>query len=97
MPLMIQWVRLGAEIRRDMWCAYNGIAAQGFQHDVANYQYNFVDPNTGVTTNHVEAIWRWTKAKFKSMFAPANCNMIPDYLTEFMWNQRFKEHSYFHF
>ena len=42
MPLIIQWVRPGTEIWSDMWGAYNGIAAQGFQHDVVNYQYNFV-------------------------------------------------------
>ena len=47
----------GNSIWSDMWGAYNGIAAQGFQHDVINHQYNFVDPNTGVTTNHVKAIW----------------------------------------
>ena len=77
--------------------AYNGIAAQGFQHDVVSHQNNFVDPNTEVTTNHFEAMWQQVKAKFKSMFGPTNCDMIPDYLAEFMWNQRFKEHSYFHF
>ena len=80
-----------------MWGAYNGIAVQGFQHDVVNHQYNFVDPNTGVTTNHVEAKWQRAKVKFKSMFAPTNRDMIPDYSAEFMWNQIFKEHSYFHF
>ena len=97
MPLIIQWIRPGTEIWSNMWGAYNGIAAQGFQHDVVNHQYNFVDPNTGVTTNHVEAMWQRAKAKFKSMFGPTNRDMIPDYLAEFMWNQRFKEHSYFHF
>ena len=80
-----------------MWGAYNGIAGQGFQHGVVNHQYNFVNPSTGVTTNHVEAMWQQAKAKFKSMFGPTNRDMIPDYLIEFMWNQRFKEHSYFHF
>ena len=80
-----------------MWGAYNGIVAQGFQHDAVSHQYNFVDPNAGVTTNHVEAMWQWAKAKFKSKFGPTNHDMIPDYLAEFMWNQRFKEHSYFHF
>ena len=40
----------------DMWGAYNGIAAQGFQQDVANHQYTFVNPNASVTTNHVEAM-----------------------------------------
>ena len=97
MPLIIQWVRPGTEIWSEMWGAYNGIAAQGFQHDVVNHQYNFVNPNTGVTTNHVEAMWQWAKAKFKSMFGPTNRDMIPDYLAEFMWDQRFKKHSYFHF
>ena len=67
-----------------MWGAYNGIAAQGFQHDVVNHQYNFVDPNTGVTTNHVEAMCQRAKAKFKSMFGPTNRDMVPDFLTEFM-------------
>ena len=80
-----------------MWGAYNGIVVQGFKHDVVNHQYNFADANTGVTTNHVEAMWRRTKAKFKSIFGPTNRDMIPDYLTEFMWNQRFNELSYFHF
>ena len=80
-----------------MWGAYNGIVAQGFKHDVANHQYNFVDPNTRVTTNHVEAMWQRTKAKFKSILGPTNRDKIPHYLTEFMWNQRFNELSYFHF
>ena len=56
MPLIIQWVRPGTEIWSDILGAYNGIAAQGLQSDVVNQQYNFVDPNTGVTTNHVEAM-----------------------------------------
>ena len=97
MTLIIQWVRPGIKIWSDMWGAYNGIVAQGFKHDVVNHQYNFVDPNTGVTTNHVEAMWQRTKSKFKSMFSPTNRDMILDYLTEFMWNQRFNEPSYFHF
>ena len=57
MPLIIHWVKLVTEIWSNMWGAYNGIAAQGFQHDVVNHQYNFVDPNTGVTTNYVETMW----------------------------------------
>ena len=74
MPLIIHWVRPGTEIWSDMWGAYNGIAAQGFQHDVVNHQYNFVDPNTGVTTNYVEEMWQRAKAKFKSMFGLRKCN-----------------------
>ena len=56
MPLIIQWIRTATETWRDMWGAYNGITAQGFQHDVVNHQHNFVDRNTGVTINHAEEI-----------------------------------------
>ena len=80
-----------------MWGAYNGIAAQSFQPDVVNHRYNFIDPNTEVTTNHVKAIWQRGKGKFKSMFGPTNRGMIQDYLTEFKRNQRYMEHSYFDF
>ena len=66
-----------------MWGAYNGIAAQGFQHDVFNHQYNFFDPNTGVTTNHAEAMWQRAKAKFKSMFGPSNRDIVPELLGRF--------------
>lgn len=42
-------------------------------------------------------MWQRAKAKFKSMFDPTNRDIISGYLVEFMWNQRFKEHFYFHF
>ena len=64
--------------------AYNGTAAQSFQYDVVDHQYNFVDPNTGVRTNHAEAMWQRAKAKFKSMFRPTDRDMVPDCLAEFM-------------
>ena len=78
-----------------MWVAYLGLAAQGFQHGAVNHTLHFVDP-ANVTTNRVEAMWQRSKTKFKAMFGPINRGMIPDYFLEFMWAQRFKEHSYFH-
>ena len=84
MPLITQWIRPRTETWSNIWGAYNGIAAQDFQHDVVNHQYNFVDPNNGLTTNYVEAMWQRANAKFKSMFGPTNCDMVPDYLAEFM-------------
>ena len=80
-----------------MWAAYRGLAAQGFQLGTVNHTLHFFDPATNVTTNGVEAMWQKSKAKFKAMFGPTNREMIPDNLSEFMWAQRFKEHSYFHF
>ena len=51
----------------------------------------------GVTTNNIEAMWCRAKANIKLMVEPTNHEMIPDYLSEFMWAERFREHRFFHF
>ena len=52
-----------------------------------------------VHTNGVEGMWQKSKSKFKSMYGPTNRDMIPDYLAEFMWSQRFGKtnHPFFNF
>ena len=75
----------------------DGIAAQGSQRAVVNHQCNFVDPYTGMITNYAETMWQRFELKLKLMFSPANRDMIQNYLVQFMWSQRFKELSYFHF
>ncbi|XP_033121683.1 uncharacterized protein LOC117120726 [Anneissia japonica] len=97
MPVINQWIAPGSIIWSDMWAAYNQIPNQGFQHGTVNHTHHFVDPNTGVTTNHAEAMWSRAKAKFKSMMGPTNRDMIGGYLAEFMWNQRFGDSPFFHF
>ena len=39
-------IRPGTTLMSDMWAAYDGIAAMGFQHLMVNYTLNFVDPST---------------------------------------------------
>ena len=50
LPIIIQWICPGTEIWSDMWAAYRGLAAQGFQHGTVNHTLHFVDPATNVTT-----------------------------------------------
>ena len=83
MSLIIQWIRPGIGIWEQHVCVcvcevYNGITAHGFQHGVVNHKCNFVDPNTGVKTNHVVVMWQQAKAKFKSMLGLTNCDIILD-------------------
>ena len=81
-----------------MWAAYNQLPnlAAGYQHGTVNHTLHFVDPNTGVCTNRVEAMWSRAKDKFKAGRGPTNRDMIADYLAEFMWAQRFGEGSAFY-
>ena len=98
LPVIQQWILPNTTIWSDMWGAYNNIAQLGYQHGTVNHIHNFVDPVTGVCTNRVEAMWQRSKAKFKSMMGPTNRAMIPDYLSEFMWAQRFGGRlAFFHF
>ena len=70
MLLIIQWIRLGVEIWSDMWGSYSDIAVESIQHNIVSHQYNLADLNAGMTINHVDKMWQWDKATFKSMFSP---------------------------
>ena len=53
LPIIQNAIRPGTTMS-DMWRAYGGIAAMGFQHLTVNHQLNFVDPVTGAHTQTVE-------------------------------------------
>ena len=96
-PIIQQWIVPGSTIHSDMWAAYNQIGNIGYQHGTVNHTYNFVDPQTGVHTNRVEAMWMRAKNKFKAHHGATNRHMILDYMAEFMWMQRFGDMTFFHF
>ena len=56
LPIVQQWVLPGTTIHLDMWQAYTQLGNMGYPHGTVNHSLNFVDPVTGVTTNHVEAM-----------------------------------------
>ena len=97
LPIIRQWVAPGSIIWTDMWAAYNQLPNQAvpYAHGRVNHTLHFVDPNTGVTTNRVEAMWSRAKDKFKASRGPTNREMVADYLAEFMWSQRFRGESAF--
>ena len=97
LPIIRQYIRPGSIFWSDMWAAYNNLPGLTHVHDTVNHRPHFVDPHTGVSTNHWEVMWCRAKSKLKAMMGPTNREMIPDYLSEFMWVQRFNEHRFFHF
>ena len=97
LPIVQQWVLPGITVYSDMWQAYNQLGAIGYGHGTVNHTLHFVDPATGVTTNHVEAMWQRAKNKHKAHHGPTNRDMIPDYCAEFMWYERFGDNTFYHF
>jgi len=49
---------------------------------------NFVEPSTGVHTQHVESYWNRVKTKLKRMKG-CHGHQLPSYLDEFMWQERY--------
>jgi transposase-like protein len=89
LPIIEQYVSPGTEIWTDGWAAYGGIAELegNYTHRVVNHSENFVDPEDGTTTNHIERMWCEAKRRFKKMNGTTD-EMLPGHLDEFMWRQR---------
>ena len=81
LPIINQHVRPGTIIWSDEWAAYRRVQQlpQVSQHGTVNHSIQFVDPATGVHTQHIESYWNRVKTKFKRMKGVQE-NMIPSYL-----------------
>lgn len=93
LPIIQQYIRPGSIIFSDMWPAYNQLSELGFDHRVVNHSRNFVDPDSGVCTNGVEGMWSRAKSKFKAMNGTSRV-LISEYLSEYMWTQRFADNRF---
>ena len=91
-PIILSIVSPGSIIHSDCWATYNFIDhlphPQPYRHGTVNHSQTFLDPITGVHTNHVEALWSRCKKRFKQMNGTSD-NMVPGYLDEYMWRERY--------
>jgi transposase-like protein len=88
LPIVQKFCLPGTTIYSDGWKAYDGLTALGFIHKKVIHEKEFVVHGTDIHTNNVENYWGRCKAKFKRMRGPTS-KMLPSYLDEFMWNERF--------
>ena len=58
------------------------------QHLTVNHSLHFVDPVTGVHTQHIESYWARVKHQIKRMKGVRREKLV-EYLHEFMWRERF--------
>ena len=89
LPIIQAHVAPGTVVHSDQWRAYSQVAnlPSVLNHQTVNHSINFVDPTTGVHTQHVESYWNRVKVKLKHMRGCHSQN-IPQYLDEFMWRER---------
>ncbi|CAM1308498.1 Uncharacterised protein r2_g1846 [Pycnogonum litorale] len=91
-PLINQYIRPGTIIFSDEWRAYRRIQDEGvegapnYRHETVNHSRNFVDPETGVHTQHIERLWRSAKVRNKR-HCGTDREMLPGYLAEFLWRR----------
>lgn len=78
----------GSIVVSDAWRAYSTLEDEGYNHLVVNHKYNFVDPQTFATTNHVESQWQKLKQKHKQRYG-THRTMVASYIAEFLWRQRY--------
>ncbi|XP_060864281.1 uncharacterized protein LOC132940567 [Metopolophium dirhodum] len=94
LPIIQKYIRPGSIILSDCWKAYNNLQQVGFKHNTVNHTYNFVDPDTGAHTQHIERLWgsaKWGNKKRRG----TNRNFLESYLAEFMWRTRLGEQDAF--
>ena len=57
----------GTIIYSNQWAEYGDITGLGFQHYTVNHSLNFVNPDNGVHTQHIESYWNKNKIYIKKM------------------------------
>ena len=87
LPINQAHVAPGTVVHTDQWRAYYQVSnlPPVTSHHTVNHSVNFVDPVTGVHTQHVESYWNGVKLKLKGCHA----HQVPSYLDEFMWRERY--------
>ncbi len=91
LPIIQAHTAPGTIIHSDDYSTYRGAVGalpNVAQHSMVNHSLHFVDPTTGVHTQHVESYWNQVKIKFKRMRGVQE-HQLPSYLDEFMWRERY--------
>lgn len=94
LPIVQRVCHPGTIIHSDQWAAYNQLQnGYGYDHGWVNHTFNFVDPNTGIHTQHIEGYWSKHKQRIKAMKGVRR-EFLDSYLAEFMWRDRFQANSF---
>ena len=90
LPIIQAHTAPGTTVHSDEWAAYRRVQSLGniASHQTVNHSLHFVDPATGVHTQHIESYWNRVKTKLKRMKG-CHSHQLPSYLDEFLWRERY--------
>lgn len=87
-PLIKKYIAPGTMIRSDCWKAYDRLDEHGFTHETVNHSENFVDPETGAHTQHIESSWR--KIERRLAREGVRREDLPMHLCEYLFKKNVK-------
>ena len=89
LPIIQRHIAPGTIIHSDQWRAYQRVIGlpSVASHGTVNHSINFVEPITGVHTQHIESYWNRAKVRIKRMKG-CHSHQILSYLDEFMWREQ---------
>ncbi|XP_011867709.1 PREDICTED: uncharacterized protein LOC105561931 [Vollenhovia emeryi] len=82
-----EWILPGTTIVSDCWKSYNCLSNEGFQHLTVNHSYNFVDPESGAHTQHIERVWREVQGNIPKYGTKSEHYV--GYLSEFLFKRTY--------
>ena len=85
-PIITAHVAPSTIVHSDGWTSYSQVP-NVTSHGTVNHSVCFVDPTSGVHTQHIEPYWGRAKLKLKRMKG-CHAHQLPSYLDEFMWRER---------
>jgi transposase-like protein len=88
LALISEYVLPGSIIITDCWASYNRLSNYGFTHLTVNHSQNFVDPESGATTNNIESVWQKLKLAHKKRYG-THRSVLSSYMFEFMWRYKY--------
>ncbi|XP_071578802.1 uncharacterized protein [Temnothorax nylanderi] len=70
------------------WKSYNCLSNKEFQHLTVNHSYNFVDPESGAHTQHIERVWREVRGNIPRYGTKSEHFL--GYLSEYLFKRVYK-------
>lgn len=70
-PIINNICKAGTIIWSDEWRGYRAIS-QYFTHNTVNHRFNYINPENGTHTQHIESLWNKLKRRLKNMMGVGN-------------------------